>query len=48
MSKLIFWIPKQVLFAHYVLFVHLTHRRSKLPEIERRIDQMHGRLFGSV
>lgn len=46
--NMVLWLPKQVLYSHYCLYVHLSLPRSRLNEIERRCDAMHTRLFGDM
>jgi hypothetical protein len=42
------YLPKRVVFAHYVVFVNLMTPRHRVAEIEQRCTAMHRRLFGEA
>lgn len=48
MSRIVLWLPKQILFSHYVLFLNLITPQRRMKETERQIERMHHRLFGDA
>ncbi|GBG13511.1 uncharacterized protein NMK_1061 [Novimethylophilus kurashikiensis] len=45
MSNIVLWLPKQIFFAHYVMYIHLVTPRRQLDEAEQRIELMQRLLF---
>lgn len=48
MSRIVLWLPKQLIFSHYVLLVNLTTSRKRMAESEQRISRMRQRLFADA
>ncbi|MBV1776017.1 hypothetical protein KSF73_09860 [Burkholderiaceae bacterium DAT-1] len=46
MLDAILWIPKQIIFSHYVVLLNLCYPRTKLAQIEVKCDAFHEKLFG--
>jgi len=43
--KQILFVPKHIIYSHYVLFVHLTHSAEKMDEIENKCQSFRKKLF---
>jgi len=44
--RVVLWLPKEIFYQHYVLYVSLTTPKACWADMERRCEAMHQRLFG--